>query len=728
MSNIINILKSTILKFEEINIDYLLNFLKDDNLNILNIFNYEYFMFIKSSFFINNYKFYFKKNLLKYFNKHRVLYFNYENKNRIVDILCIFNKFIKYSNNDEKKIFIKEIIKNNYYFDLSKNLKLIYFYENTFEENVLYKKIYFSTQEIFIPFDSYAIKKMEYKLRTFCQIAEKLGAEKIVITYQSAKNKMDGIGLNLDFLLNKFGGKIINNKDNNEDIQIILQYPNNHIDINLNKFFIIHSIINENEFLITKEDFESDLELKFLIDARCINFIQKYNTSFMINRINNIEKKIFMKANNYGLNIEKRNLREKYVKITILIDFLQVQNNFDIIDGTNIHILREGFIQLSNIIKKEKKYNKLLRFLQSHIDAINKNLIPLNYEYDNINIVNKIFHEIIDLNFTEKEICIILENYFQNNLSWHNFKKFRDIILIGSDDKLEKIYFISFQYHDILNNIKHIMNEIDKYIDLYLNEFINSFTKVKIIECSRTKDSNDSNESIDKINIIDISNNNDDHNKILDFLKENKSAIKNILFISFKKSFQYNNGLSNNLSNLEDLINVISNIINYYFDNNIKNLQIILNNLLNNTKYNIKNNVFEKIIEQICTKIINVINLADTSPNLYGISCKETIENINKLTLYKRIQKIFMKSIIRFLHFNQTSIEKNNNNVFFTYFEKIFLNNNFIIDIETNTFNEKIFLEYLDKHIPFNRCYKNYNTYKLFYTWDDFINICNNLK
>jgi hypothetical protein len=153
-----------------------------------------------------------------------------------------------------------------------------------------------------------------------------------------------------------------------------------------------------------------------------------------------------------------------------------------------------------------------------------------------------------------------------------------------------------------------------------------------------------------------------------------------------------------------------------------------LNNLLNNTKFNFKNNFFEKIIEHICIKIINVINLADTSPNLHGMSDKENIintVNTHKLTLYKRIQKIFMKSIIRFLHFNQTN---KTNNILLVYLEKYFLNNNLIFDIETNTYDEKIFLEYLDKNIPVNICYKNYNAYKLFYTWDDFINICNNLK
>ena len=33
-------------------------------------------------------------------------------------------------------------------------------------------------------------------------------------------------------------------------------------------------IEDENELFITKEDFETDIDLKFLIDARCINLIK----------------------------------------------------------------------------------------------------------------------------------------------------------------------------------------------------------------------------------------------------------------------------------------------------------------------------------------------------------------------------------------------------------------------------------------------------------------------
>ena len=35
-------------------------------------------------------------------------------------------------------------------------------------------------------------------------------------------------------------------------------------------------------------------------------------------------------------------------------------------------------------------------------------------------------------------------------------------------------------------------------------------------------------------------------------------------------------------------------------------------------------------------------------------------------------------------------------------------------------------IEYLNKQIPINKIYKNYNRYKLFYIWEDFNTVKNN--
>jgi hypothetical protein len=686
----------------------ILKYNKNKEINILDIFKLfysDYIIFLTAKFFNNKRWYMFKSSLLSYFDKYDVIYFDYNNKNKIIEIINIINTFIKNANNTIKDELIDELFKenrlnNNTYFDVSKKMKQLFFSEHIFEPDILYKKIHFSNQEIFIPFNSYVIKKMEYKLRTFCQIAEKLGAEKIVIDYFSASQNENEVDLSIDAFYTSIGSNIKSKKEEKENIQIVFEY-NNHSDINLNKFYIINSILKENEFLITKEEFESDLEIKFLIDARCINFIQKYNTNFIINHVNKIEQKIFLKAQNYGLNIGNFNLKNNCIKINIDIDFIKLNNRLDIIDGTNIHVLREGFIYLSNIIKKDGKYDKIIRFLQSHLNAVEKKWISLNYEYDNINSINKIYNDIIHLNFKEDEMSIIMRDFFGNNLTWFNFKNFRDIILLGSNDNIEKIYFVTFQYHNILNNKKYIMNDINKYIDNVLNYFITNIFK-KEQEQEQDIYNIDSGKSeldekyINYIDIIDDINYNTvefmsskiNPQLILDFINNNKQTIKNILRDSFKKSFKFNNGLCDNLTDSYKLIDVINNIINYYFDNEIKNLQSIMNNI--STSFNVKKMLFNKLIQLICLEIIKNLNLLDTSPNI------NIIEQIEKTSILNRIQKIFLKFIIKYFNCDK------------------------IVPI--------ININFLNNFIPINKVYKNYNKYKLFYTWDDFNEIINYFK
>jgi hypothetical protein len=683
----------------------------DININISDVIKLlysDYVIFLTSKFLSNkSWIFNFKKSLLSYFDKYNILYFDYAHKNKIQYIVNILNNFIKNSTQNDKDELLNFIIYlNDYSINISKKMKIIYFSEDIIEPYVLYKKIKFSNQEIFIPFNNYILKKMEYKLRTFCQIAEKLGAEKIEIEYNSSKHEDKKLDLNVNALaLGGIGSEFTSNKDNNENIKIVFEYPNNYSDINLNKFYIINSINNEKEFLISKDEFYSDLELKFLIDARCINFIQKYNTIIIMNYINKIEQKIFLKAYNYGLNIGNLSNKNSYVKISISIDFLKIQDNLDIIDGTNIHVQREGFIYLSNIIKKDNKYIKILRFLQSYLNAVDKKLIALNYNYEHISLINKIYNEIVNLNFNEEEITLVIETFFKNNLSWYSFKKFRDLILNGSDDKLEKLYFITFQYHDILNNKIHIMNDIKNNIDIVFDDFIKNFNKITIINNNSISNSSNKNnkECKDTYNIIEITNYQYEDQKILKFIIKNKDSIKNILYTSYRKSFKFNNGLLNNIFDIELLNNTIYNIINYYFENNIKKLQINLNIFIElenlEDQYNIKNNIFNKLIDKITFKIVHNLNLSEMTPNIINGSN-------DKISLYQRVQKIFLKFVIKYFDFENKSD---------LIIKKLGLNVNIIEPIHL--------IDFLETTIKLNNIFKNYNKFKVLYTWNDFIAI-----
>ena len=116
-------------------------------------------------------------------------------------------------------------------------------------------------------------------------------------------------------------------------------------------------------------------------------------------------------------------------------------------------------------------------------------------------------------------------------------------------------------------------------------------------------------------------------------MEKNKNIIIHILRDSYKKSFKFIGGLSDNLINSDKLINVIKNIINYYFHNEIKNLQ----SELNDVSFSIKKLFFDKLIEDITNEIIKNLNILDSSPNI------NIIENSEKESLHIRCQKIFLK-------------------------------------------------------------------------------------
>ena len=100
------------------------------------------------------------------------------------------------------------------------------------------------------------------------------------------------------------------------------------------------------------------------------------------------------------------------------------------------------------------------------------------------------------------------------------------------------------------------------------------------------------------------------------------------------------------------------------------------------------------------------MHLSDSSPN---------IENLNKeikISLYERIQKIFLKYIIKYFDFeNKTTILIN----------KLKLTKK----IKNDVVEPNLLVHYLNEYISINKVFKNYNKYKLFFIWEDFIYIKN---
>ena len=408
-------------------------------------------------------------NLIKYFQKYNVAYISYKNKDIVMKNLIEFNNYIK--NQRDKK-------------------KTLHFYENIIEPNTLYKKILFSNEELFLSFAMYTLKKKEYKLRTFCQIAEKLGALSISINDETTKNHSQNISGEVNVGNQASIGVLAsNNNSYNGNIELKFDYTNQHYNLNLNKFNLLQIIEDEDELFITKDDFDSDIDLKFLINARCINLIKKYNTKIIINQVNALERKIISKATRFNLDIGISNKNDFSNTIIIDIDFINIYDYPDCIDGSNIYNMKEGFIQLTNIIKSQDPitYSKILNFLESHLKSIDKKQIILECEL-NINTIDA-YKYIIKKQFAKKDRENLICNFFNNNLTYQQFLNFRDNIIFAPvffstnaccltflDDVIKntniliyKLFFISYQYHVIINTQSKI-EDFDDFESIKTNE------------------------------------------------------------------------------------------------------------------------------------------------------------------------------------------------------------------------------------------------------------------
>jgi hypothetical protein len=703
--------------------------------DLIKLFDAEYMMFLKSKFFK-------KKALLEYFDKYNIVYLNYAYKEKIIYTLKMINFFIKNATTNDK---IKFISTSGIH-----NLNHIFFPNNDIEPNILYKKISFSNQDLFLPFNTYAIKKIEYKLRTFCQIAEKLGAETIKIKYDSKFLSDNQLKINVNALSNNVQVQSDTNTKNLVDntIDLEFKYPNNNSNLTLNKFNVINLIVNESEFFIQSEEFDADIDLKFLIDARCINLIQKYNTNFVINCMNEIEQNIMLKVQDYGINGSYISKTSNNVQININIDFIDIYANPSCINGSNIYMEKEGFDYLMCIINEEIKhdnrdfidlysqklnvYKKINNFLRSHLEykTIQKNnskniksnnllantdnhLIPY-LEYQNL---LETYQNIIEQNFNEDEQKQLFYDYFDNNLNYYNFEIFKNILTCGSKKRLDKLSFISIQYH-IINKYKyHIINFILKQIKKigsYFNVGININQSVNLHRSNNStntynqiklKKIKTSFEQMQKINqIIDLVNSNPIVDKL--FVSELfKTELDKYIINLFEKLITSPNGLMFCLcpDKLNDELNkILFRELNTQYLKQIA-LNIISDDIIsNNSNHTDIYNTIDKLISIYYTQILDEI----TEYNRETMKLIELEFDIIKLSESLDVMlTLYDYLLILYYDFLSEYLDK----IHLTYGKMKQLNIKFKNNIPKN-------------EIPKSKVIDNYNRFCLFYTWNDFNN------
>lgn len=602
------------------------DYMHDINLtkeSIIKLIDTDYVIFLTNKYFHYN----LRGNGLNYLRKTKIICLNYYLKYIIVQKLNVINEIIKSENKkySKLKLNIKKILKKN-------NLKPIYFLENEILPNTLYRKIQFGQEEIFMSFNIYAFKRIEYKLKTLCQLVEKMGAIDIDIRYTTNKNSEANLNVNATILNNNLGASIVNENKKKNDFSLFQKFnPNNQINnINLNIHDLEKIIDKENEFYISKEQFEADIDIKFLLNARCVNLVEVYNTKLIFEYMNKFERQLKIKAENFGLDLNFVFKEDEKEELFIEVHFLDPFKYLDCINGYNISPYSSGFnhltkliIKIDNIYHKKKIEKNILEidtkkstkdndiddnviistincnkkdkelylminyFLEAHIKLFNEKKKSIDLIYNtNIDLL-KAYNHIINTNFISDQIQSLFYYFFRDNLSYKTFEKFRNILIKPMNNIFD--FFVKSNYFNLKINNNNKFN----FYDIILNTFDNKYnTDIKILnknssfiikpdECNKLI-------YIDKMVFISYQYHNilDYRLKIMDMLDEALEKIRikliktcyNLIYIIDKESdeweyiFKYmdkiNNGNKKKIEKLKKRFNI------EYVDNSIEGIEL----------------------------------------------------------------------------------------------------------------------------------------------------------
>ena len=122
--------------------------------------------------------------------------------------------------------------------------------------------------------------------------------------------------------------------------------------------------------------------------------------------------------------------------------------------------------------------------------------------------------------------------------------------------------------------------------------------------------------------------------------------------------------------------------------------------------YNVINDIINKVSINILTNYNYKKN--DTTPKLRNNKEK-------RISLLLRQKKIFINFLLRYHNFDNT------------YNENLYKNEK-RININKNANIKNILLKKLNDIIPLSIIYKNYSKYKLFYTWENIIDVINYIE
>ena len=344
----------------------------------------------------------------------------------------------------------------------------ICFDEGEILKDTVYKKLEIQDKILFVPISKYQLKLTEYKLRGFCQIMEELGANEIIVDFQdssTSKKKKELNVSNYNYIAGSLGFSSSSSKEDGEKINYKLEYPKfNSFNLNAR---VIKSKIRRGKYIISKKNFDSNLELQYIIGSRCNHYITNYSTVFTLDNSMSLDVKIMgkLEKGNFNLGFEAESSWMKNLKLSINTNVIfSDKSSFDRnLIGDNIAWNASGFNFLMETIEDEDFKTigiyKIMSFMNAYID----NVVKHNSKRDYMKIKNML--EIINNEFEFDEYSEILCDYFDRNAHWLHFMNYLDILMCKrvAYNKLGYLILMSDDYDMLYRKNVRIINFVRHY-------------------------------------------------------------------------------------------------------------------------------------------------------------------------------------------------------------------------------------------------------------------------
>ena len=279
----------------------------------------------------------------KYYLKDNVfpgcVFISYSFKNILLKSLSKLNDRISKQN----------MIDRNYTNKKNEIYNFICFDEGDILKDVIYKKMEIRDKILFVPIDKYNLKMTEYKIRGFCQIMEEMGSKSIEISFINNSKKRSKSRFetknNINDLVNNLGFNVDSDNENEEKRTYNLNFSKSNTII-LNENHIIKKIKNKG-YILSENNYNSNLELQYVISSRCNHYIKKYSTTFTLDSNILIDKKLYLKLEKFkigvNLNLSKFKSENYHFSILTNVIFFDVDDMKDNILGSCVNFNYNGF-------------------------------------------------------------------------------------------------------------------------------------------------------------------------------------------------------------------------------------------------------------------------------------------------------------------------------------------------------------------------------------------------